>query len=172
MSMRISHTMKTVLLNKIGLATSALLCSSFFCGTVLAQRADVPRADRYGNFLSTRMQGNRGVYQQTYWLVVDRDPAGLNCRLSRQSFRGRASQNEGVALQRGAIIKADHSSSDDEAISIVDGKTWLRVVVHQNTMHYDARRERRNEPYSCYVRANSAFIAPINVDDLMEINFK
>ena len=64
------------------------------------------------------------------------------------------------------------SSSDDEAISIVDGQTWLRVVVRQNAMQYDARRERRNELYSCYVRANVSYIAPINLDDLMQMNFK
>ena len=150
----------------------AIFCFSLFCGPVLAQRSDVPETDKDGNFRSTRMQGNRGVYQQTYWLVVDRDPAGLNCRLSRHSNQGLSLQRREVALQRGAIIKADHYASDDDAISIVEGQTWLRVIVNQKEMQYDARRQDRNKPYQCYVRANESFIAPINLSDLMETKWE
>ena len=48
-----------------------------------AQIADVPLANADGDFLSTRLPGNRTAYPQRQWLVVERDPAGLNCRDER-----------------------------------------------------------------------------------------
>ena len=41
---------------------------------VMAQRADVVRPDANGNFLTTKVQGNRGEYHQMLWLVIDQDP--------------------------------------------------------------------------------------------------
>jgi hypothetical protein len=164
----LSNNKLNPLLKRTRILLGVLACSSFVCGPVSAQRADVPATDRSGNFRSTRMQGNRGVYQQTYWLVVDRDPAGLNCRNSKFRSRGPSLQKQEVTLQPGAIIKADHYALDDDAISIVEGETWLRVIVNQAAMQYDGRRQERDKPYQCYVRANASFIAPINISDLRE----
>lgn len=164
----LSNNKSNALLKRAGLLLGVLVCSSFVCGPVSAQRADVPATDKSGNFRSTRMQGNRGVYQQTYWLVVDRDPAGLNCRNSKFSARGPSLQKQEVTLQPGAIIKADHYALDDDAISIVEGQTWLRVIVNQQATQHDGRQQERGKSYQCYVRANASFIAPINISDLHE----
>lgn len=155
-------------LNLSVLALGILLHSSVFCAPVMAQRADVPATDRYGNFRSTRMQGNRGVYQQRYWLVVDKDPSGLNCRRARYSSPEPSLQRAEMTLERGAIIKADHQASDDDAISIVEGQLWLRIIVNGYGVKYDYRRQERGTPFQCYVRANASYIVPINETDLIE----
>jgi len=141
------------------------LCSILFSYPAFAQRADVPEFDKDGNFRSTRVQGNRGFYQQLYWLVVDRDPNGLNCR------KFTPNDNPEVSLSYGAVIKTDIYGRDDDAISIRNGQTWLRVQVIEG-FHYDHRTTGRNEPYSCIVRANASFIAPINNDDFRDDEVK
>jgi hypothetical protein len=170
--MALSRHKSNTPLKKAGIFMGILFCFSFFGGPVSAQRADVPATDRYGNYRSTRMQGNRGVYKQTYWLVVDKDPAGLSCRDARYSGREPSLQRAEVALERGAIIKADHHESDDDAILIVEGQAWLRVIVNIQAMQYDARREERGTPCKCFVRANASSIAPINLTDLTETKWE
>ena len=41
---------------------------------------DVPRIIANGDFLATKVQRNRGYFQQKHSLIVDRNPKGLNCR--------------------------------------------------------------------------------------------
>ena len=53
----------------------------FKATAVQAQWADdVPRINANGDFLATKVQRNRGYYQQIHSLIVDRDPKGLNYR--------------------------------------------------------------------------------------------
>jgi len=141
-----------------------LLITSTWLNPALAQRADVPQVDRNGNFRSSRVQGNRGFYQQTHWLVVDRDPAGLNCRKMPQG-------KPYAVFQYGDIVKANHYEPGDDAISIMNGQTWLRVTSQEWWRIIDPSQSGRDRKVQCIVRANSAFIAPINLDDLRDIKW-
>lgn len=137
-----------------------------FAVPAFAQRADVPEVDRQGNFRSTRVQGNRGFYQQTHWLVVDRDPGGLNCRPFKPDNKPE------VSLQYGSIVRTDVHGSSDDGISVKNGQPWLRVKADPSALQRDYRTRDRNRPVQCIVRANSSFIAPINMDDLRSIRWQ
>jgi hypothetical protein len=143
---------------------SIALAFSTWASPALAQRADVPQADNAGNFRSSRVQGNRGFYQQLYWLVVDKDPAGLNCRLLHSS-------QPYAKFQYGDIIRAEHYEPGDDAISIHNGQTWLRVISQDTWRIRDLASRANNKAVECIVRANSTFVAPINLDDLREIKW-
>jgi hypothetical protein len=156
-----AQTMKTLKSTMIPLGLACVACA--WLSPALAQRADVPRVDGAGNFRSSHVQGNRGFYQQIYWLVVDQDPAGLNCRQFPSS-------KPHAVFQYGDIIKADHNGPDDDAISIRNGQTWLRVISKQRWRLSDPGARGNRETVRCIVRANSTFIAPINLDDLSEIH--
>jgi hypothetical protein len=145
---------------KIGVA----LIISAWLNPALAQRADVPEVDRDGNFRSSRVQGNRGFYQQTHWLVVDRDPSGLNCREMPQG-------KPYAVFRYGDIVKANHFEPGDDAISIMNGQTWLRVTSQETWKIVNPAQRGRDRTVECIVRANSAFIAPINLDDLRDIKW-
>ena len=80
-----------------------------------AQWADVPRMDVNGDFQTTKVQGNRGYYQQMLWLVVDRDPEGLNCR----PFDGGEPL---VKLGYGGILMTQIESAETNAITLRDGQ--------------------------------------------------
>ena len=51
------------LLGVLAVASFGGVCTT----SAQAQWADVPRRDASGDFLTTRVQGNRGYYQQMYW---------------------------------------------------------------------------------------------------------
>lgn len=139
-----------------------LIWSDLSSFSVFAQRADVPEVDKHSNFPSARVIGNRGFYYQTYWLVVDRDSAGLNCL----SFTPEAQPQ--VSLKYGSIIMADMEGQWVDPVFALNGQTWLRVTVNRTVLQRDYREKERSIPIKCIVRANSAFIAPINQDDLRE----
>ena len=130
---------------------------------VFAQRADVPEVGRYSDFSSARVIGNRGFYFQTYWLVLDKDSAGLNCRPFFQSVQPE------VSIKYGSIIKADLHGKGGDPIFALHGQTWLRVTVNRSVLQRDYREGDRSMPIKCIVRANADFIAPINQDDLREV---
>ncbi|MEO0867644.1 MAG: hypothetical protein AAFY17_04180 [Cyanobacteria bacterium J06642_11] len=117
-----------------------------------AQMADVPRFDANGDFLSARVQGNRGTYPHRQWLVIEPDASGLNCR--------NANGDVVVTLAYGAVI--DSAFEDGEAITQVNGRPWLKVT----TSLMDVRQTANDfaVSYTCYVRANQRYIAPINPD--------
>ena len=116
----------------------------------MAQRADPASSDQNGDFHSSLIEGNRGPYQQRYWLVVDPDPNGLNCR-----------SNTGVVdrFYYGDLLAASLDGNNDNAIVTVAAKTFLRVVDRRGI----------DGPVKCKVRANARFIAPINTDDLTQL---
>ena len=129
-----------------------------------AQWADVPRRDSSGEFLTTRVQGNRGNYQQMYWLVVDRDPEGLNCW----------PVNGGevlVKLDYGGIVMTRIHSADTNAITLREGLPWLNVTLtRMSSPLLDLRQNmERMGSYHCQVRAHSDFVAPINLSALDEL---
>ena len=148
------------------------LCRSLVClgsllailgaGRVQAQRADVLRPNTHGDFLTTLVQGNRGTYQQRYWLVVDRDPGGLNCR---------EGQTVVASYQFGDVVVADANRSGDgslnNAISIVAGRTYLRISDDRDFLLADKGRKLDKQTFQCHVRANLKYIVPINMNDFV-----
>lgn len=138
--------------------TIRMLLASFFCGLLIApaaqaQMADVPDFDANGDFLSARVQGNRGTYPHWQWLVVETDEAGLNCRNANGAVV--------VTLAYGAVV--DSVFDTDDAIDLVEGQPWLKVTANGVDL---SRRvvDRTAVAYTCYVRANTRYIAPINSD--------
>ncbi|MEM7066544.1 MAG: hypothetical protein AAF572_25675 [Cyanobacteria bacterium P01_B01_bin.77] len=135
-----------------------MLLASSFCGLLItpaaqAQMADVPSFDANGDFLSARVQGNRGTYPHWQWLIVETDEAGLNCRNANGAVV--------VTLAYGAVV--DSVFDTDDAIDLVEGQAWLKVTANV----FDLRRRVVDETavaYTCYVRANTQYIAPVNPD--------
>ena len=128
-------------------------------GSARAQLADVPPANRQGDFYSTRLQGHRDVYSQRQWLVVTRDPEGLNCR----DPQGRVV----AVLAYGSVVDSDLSKAGGEGIVRVTGHPWLRLIVHPFDLLRDWRPpQEQNRVLACQVRANAAYVAPLNPDTL------
>lgn len=135
--------------------TSGGLCFS----AALAQVADVTNANGDGDFLTTRIAGHRGPYPQRQWVVVDQDPGGLNC--------WDAKGHVVATLAYGAVVDSDLQGDDGEAILIVAGRPWLRLIAHPFDLRKDLRPEvLRLGPLVCRVRANAGYVAPLNPDTL------
>ncbi|MBE9068267.1 hypothetical protein IQ260_16570 [Leptolyngbya cf. ectocarpi LEGE 11479] len=138
--------------------TLRILLASFFCGLFMvpvaqAQMANVPNFDTNGDFLSARVQGNRGTYPHWQWVVVETDAAGLNCRTANGVVA--------VTLAYGAVV--DSVFDTEDAIELVDGQPWLKVTANVFDLNRRVVGERAVS-YSCYVRANTQYIAPVNPD--------
>lgn len=134
---------------------SFLLLSSSGTPIAYAQATEVPDFDRNGDFKSSRVLGNRGTYPHKQWLVVDPDANGLNCRNDQWSVV--------VTLSYGSVVNTVFTSNQDNAIRLIDGQPWLRVSVSL----FDIQTRQTNnrlDTYTCYVRANRQYIAPINPD--------
>lgn len=131
--------------------------SFWLAGSVQAQMRDVPSFDHDGNFWSAIVEGNRGVYPQVQWLVVDTDPVGLNCR----------DENGSVVrtLRYGSVMDAVFDDEAGHAIALKKDGPWLRVKVSTLDVSTQVTDEIA-EMYTCYVRANTRYIAPINPDSL------
>ncbi len=131
---------------------------------VMAQRADVVRPDANGNFLTTKVQGNRGEYHQMLWLVIDQDHKGLNCR----SLGGDAVPL--VSLDYGSILRTAITQPQLNGIDFEDDQAWLPVDVGpRGNFVFDHRPlKARGKLLRCRVRANAALITPINPDDFDE----
>ena len=122
-----------------------------------AQIADVVRPDEHGEFSSLWIAGARGSTPQRFWLVVDRDPRGLLCR----DEQGRA----WIALRYGSVVQLDQPERQRTPL-LTQGKPTLRLAVKAVDILYDARFRDRGKAAVCWVRANSAFLAPIQEDSL------
>jgi hypothetical protein len=119
----------------------------------------VPLANANGDFLSTRLPGNRSAYPQRQWVVVERDPAGLNCRDGRGQVL--------ALLAYGAVVDSDLKGDDSEAIVVMAGRPWLRLRAHPFDLRQDLRPQgQRVHPVACLVRAHAAYLAPLNPDTL------
>lgn len=127
-------------------------CCVWSCATAAqAQMADVPRFNTDGDFFSARVQGNRGTYPHGQWLVVESEDPGLNCR----DVYG----DVVVSLAYGAVV--DSVFDTDDAIALVAGQPWLKVRASQMDV---LQVNGLAASYTCYVRANRRYIAPINPD--------
>ena len=128
-----------------------------------AQAADVPKADRNGDFLTARVRGNRGDYPHRQWLVVDPGAGGLNCRTAEGEIL--------VTLRYGSVVNsrfeggAGFENDAGEAIDLVNGRPWLSVEASLLDIQQRVTPEQA-ETYRCYVRANRRYIAPINPSSL------
>ncbi len=125
-----------------------------FANAVQAQMADVPNFDTNGDFPSARVWGNRGYYPHWQWLVIEPDPTGLNCRDANGLVI--------VTLAYGAVVESVFDNTND-AIELVDGQPWLKVRASMFDLHRRVIDETA-VAYTCYVRANNEYIAPINPD--------
>jgi hypothetical protein len=123
-----------------------------------AQVPDVVKPAVDGDFPSISVSGFRGVHPQRYWLVVDRDPRGLLCR----NEKGQAL----LALKYGSVIETDLSPSSPSPLSFQQGKSVVRVKVQPMHLLFDARLKQRGTSTTCTVRANTAFIAPVNGESI------
>jgi hypothetical protein len=128
----------------------------FYPRPLWAQRADSAAFDRQGDFLSSRIRGNRGFYQQRYWLVVDTDRRGLNCRDQRRLV---------ARFGYGDVLMADVPLVSGEAITQINGYTYLRIADERSYLRTDGNKISDNKRSTCLVRANVKYIAPINMDD-------
>lgn len=142
-------------MNRIfALISAAIALAIPFAAPASAQVADVPMANKAGDFTTARVMGNRGYYRNTHWLVVD-PSRSLNCR---------ATPNGTVTtrLSSGWIVTAAFpTDKNGDAIITGQGKPWLRVIA---TNPLGA-----GKLPACLVRANSRYIAPISVDYVREV---
>lgn len=125
-----------------------------------AQSAEVVRPDARGEFTRTRISGARGTVPQRFWLVVDPDPRGLLCR----DAGGRAQ----IALRAGSVVELAVPEQQPAALPLLSKPTLL-VAVKPVDILVDARLQNRGQAAVCRVRANSAFIAPIQMDSLERV---
>ncbi|MFM6456567.1 MAG: hypothetical protein ACKPH7_32680, partial [Planktothrix sp.] len=77
--------------------TTAITTLKLVPSVGMAQMAEVPQANSKGDFVTAKVQGNRGLYNNIYWLVVD--PESLNCRNTPEGTIK-------AKLDSGAIINA------------------------------------------------------------------
>lgn len=114
-----------------------------------AQAAEVPTPSRSGDFTTAKVQGNRGFYNNTKWLVTD--TTALNCRTQPNG--------SGVTLrwQPGAVVTAVFAEEGrGNAIALANNQPWLRVRAIDPLTNQNKG--------VCYVRANIRYVAPINQD--------
>lgn len=138
----------TTLLSKI---TTAIATIPLMATVAIAQMAEVPQVNDQGDFMTAKVQGNRGLYNNEKWLVVD--PGSLNCRNTPNG-------TVKFKLEPGAIVTAIFSNNGrGDAITLKNGQPWLKVEnVHPVGLRFNSG--------ICYVRANIKYIAPINQDYL------
>ncbi|MBE9142616.1 hypothetical protein [Planktothrix mougeotii] len=131
--------------------TTAITTLTLVTSVGVAQMAEVPQANSKGDFVTAKVQGNRGLYNNIYWLVVD--PESLNCRNTPEGTIK-------AKLVSGAIINALFSNNGKgDAIVLKNGQPWLKVEsIHPAGPRFNSG--------VCYVRANLKYIAPINADYL------
>lgn len=123
----------------------------------LAQEASVPMPNDNGDFMTARVRGVAGYYNNRQWLVTDlMDAVPLNCR--------RTPNGEVQArLKSGATLTAIFASQGNrDAITMNNGKPWLRVRSVNPVFNRDSG--------ICYVRANVKYIAPINEEYVSDVN--
>ncbi|HAN73519.1 MAG TPA: hypothetical protein DCQ51_02285 [Planktothrix sp. UBA8407] len=131
--------------------TTAITALTLVTGLAMAQMAEVPRPNTKGDFITAKVQGNRGLYNNINWLVVD--PQYLNCRNTPEG-------TVKAKLDSGAIMTALFSNNGKgDAIVLKNGQPWLKV---ESIHPYGSRLNSG----VCYVRANLKYIAPINGDYL------
>jgi hypothetical protein len=133
-----------------------IICLGLHPTPLWAQRADTASFDRRGDFHSSRIMGNRGFYQQRYWLVSDPDRRGLNCR----DHRGPVAR-----FAFGDVLIAHGQFPSDNAITQVNGETYLRITSERSDLLLNKHISPIPKPFTCRVRANIKFITPINMDD-------
>ena len=90
---------------------------------MISKIADVPRVDEKVDFVGSRVMDHRVKHYQMLWIVIDREPKGLNCRW--------ASSGQLVPdnFDYSSILVSDVSDLAGDAIEIYVDQLWLRVDV-------------------------------------------
>lgn len=121
-------------------------------GTPLAA-SDLPKPNAEGDY-------ERAPHP--YWMVVDPDPSGLNCRMGRYSYNEILDPRNAIPLDflslpvvgtfsQGDRFQTDLGPAGFGRITDTRGKPWLYV------MDTDAN----GAPSHCFVRANNQFVIPV-----------
>ena len=131
-------------------------------GHAHAQRAEPPLPDRFGNFSNSQVSGNRGLYEIRFWLVVDPDPNGTNCRDPSNGMRTVKTLFYGDLLETDTPVRGGLH----QAVERHNGQHWLRIRLPNWRIPV-----MRSPGFStCVIRANSRFVAPVNGSDLFDLN--
>ncbi|MEL7037301.1 MAG: hypothetical protein AAFO04_17005 [Cyanobacteria bacterium J06592_8] len=139
---------------KISIFTGTIIGILLTTSAGIAQIAEVPSPNADGDFMSAKVLGNRGYYNNQIWLVVDLEY--LNCRYTPGG-------EVKTRLITGATMTAIFPQEGrEDAIVIRNGKPWLRVrSLNPNLSRIDSG--------VCYVRANKKYIFPINNDYIEDL---
>jgi hypothetical protein len=65
----------------------------------------------------------------------------------------------------GDVLMADAPLPSSEAIAQIDGYTYLRIADERAYRRQDGDKISGDKRFTCLVRANVKYIAPINMDD-------
>ena len=142
------------------LLRSLVLLVSWAAGAVaVAQRAEPPLPNAAGDFHTSQQQGNRGLYEVRYWLVVDPDPEGTHCR----SLEGH--QPIGLLNYGDLLITDTPNHGLQQAVVRVQGQPWLKVRIPGWRL---LPGNRSPHLATCLVRANARYLAPVNGSDLSD----
>jgi len=75
-----------------------------------------------------------------------------------------------AALAYGSVVDSDLKGDGIEAIVIMGGRPWLRLLAHPFDLRQDLRPQGQQiHPVACRVRAQAAFLAPVNPDTLQPV---
>ena len=140
-----------------------LLASLITAVPALAQRADPFPPDTAGDFHTSQAMGNRGLYEVKFWLVVDPDSEGTNCRSVEDH------QPIGRFEYWDLVVTDTPKYGLQQAVVTVQGQPWLKVRIPGWRL-----LPGRRHPHlaTCLVRANARFLAPVNGSDLSDLVWK
>lgn len=136
-------------------STMIILFVTFFASNAFAQSWEVPLPNDDGDYTAAKLKGNRGEYKQTFWIVSESDPAGLNCRTADL-------QRVVTRFLPGALLRAkflDDGAYD--AIALRNDEYWM--MVENRNLHRVANEINISV---CFVRANHKYVVPFNEDYL------
>ena len=121
----------------------------------MAQYAMVTGPDNNGNFATTRVPGNKGFYQQRYWLVID--PAGIVCGTEKEAI---------ARFRYGDVLSARLATPFDNGVVFHGRESYLMIEDKRFFLGVSRGQLREDSPFQCEVRAHVTTIAPINMDDI------
>jgi hypothetical protein len=107
----------------------------------------------------------QGDYQRTshrYWQVVDADPKGLNCRMGKYSIQEIQNPGNDIDLNIGSwpVVGILKQGQKFEIYLGPSGSGVLYDAQNQPWFFVEKTFD-RGAPSSCFVRANSKFIQPV-----------
>lgn len=135
-----------------------------------AQTADTPMLNSSsGDFNTAIIQGNRGFYGSTHWVVAPQlDTSTLNCRRTPGgSIRSRIAQGAIITSRFTGPVQLDNGQRPNKAADAIvsyQGKPWLRITGTEPNVIFPPNGRDSDYQGECYVRANLKYIVPISDD--------